>query len=437
MIDIIHVFYSYIADFFKIWIVLIGILNQKPVKNKKTIGTVAIIQCILLLIAGIFRKQNPDIVTALYPLMLMIAVCFIFEGKLFKKLAYTILSYLFILFLDACILGICTAIYKYPEVNSRYYEIVSLFYTVISLLPLSFIAWIMKSRRKAYPIILSKRIYVLLFTGASTGILFITALLVSLNTKIPNSGRRLLIIITIVLVISYFAACAMMIFVTESRDSYKNLSLISQSIIESQQKYYTLVSEKQQEIHSIRHEMKNHLACIRGLYQADKLFEMEEYMSQLIEASNTSAYFIDTGNDIVNAILNDAQSRYKKDHIAIRLEGCFPEKLKIAPMDLCVIFANIISNAVEAIQKIAQNDDAIRYIDVKISTYKDDLYIDIKNPIGNSAEIISGELTTTKKDKSLHGFGVKNVIQRVQNYQGTFHFRVENNQFLVEIMMKN
>ncbi len=437
MVDIIHVFYSYIADFLKIWIVMIGMLDLKPIRNRRVYVAEVVIQCVLLTLAGIVRKNVPDIVTSLYPLMLIIAICFIFEGKLLKKLAYTLLSYLFILFLDACIIGICSAIYKYPELNSQNYEIVSFFYTILSLVPLSLVVWIKKRRRRTYPIILSKKIYVLLFTGASTGILFITALLVSLNTKISSSGRRLLIIITIILVISYFVACAMMIFVTESRDSYKNLSLISQSIIESQQKYYLLVSEKEQEIHSLRHEMKNHLACIRGLYQADKLSEMEEYMSQLIEASNTSASLFDTGNDIVNAILNDAQSRYKNDHIAIHLEGGFPAKLQIAPMDLCVIFANIISNAVEAIQQIPLIDDTVRYIDVRISTYKNDLYIDVKNPVGRNVEAIDGNLITTKKEKSLHGFGVKNVIQRVQKYQGSFHYNVKDNQFCVEIMMKN
>ena len=32
----------------------------------------------------------------------------------------------------------------------------------------------------------------------------------------------------------------------------------------------------------------------------------------------------DTGNDIVNAILNDAQSKYKSQRIFLRLTGGFP-----------------------------------------------------------------------------------------------------------------
>jgi sensor histidine kinase regulating citrate/malate metabolism len=183
--------------------------------------------------------------------------------------------------------------------------------------------------------------------------------------------------------------------------------------------------------------MKNHLACIRSLYQADKLSEMECYINELVETSNIQIDLFDTGNDIVNAILNDAQSRFRKDNIKIRLEGGFPQELYVTPMDLCVIFANLISNAVEAVQGMENVQNSIRYIDVKISSYKNDLYIDVKNPTDKNIRLSGGSLITTKKDKTLHGFGIKNVIQRVEKYRGTYHFKLENNQFYVEIIMKN
>jgi sensor histidine kinase regulating citrate/malate metabolism len=313
-----------------------------------------------------------------------------------------------------------------------------MFFSMINVITLGVFAWIKQSRKRAViQMHISRRIYALLFSGAGTGILMIAGLLVRSNSKVTETARRAMMIATVVVTLSYCAACLMMIFVTESRDNYKALSLISQNIIESQQQYYTLVNEKQQEIRSIRHEMKNHLACIRSLYLSDKLPEMEQYIRQLIETSEYSAGLFDTGNDIVNAILNDAQSRYQKDHIAIRLEGGFPPVLYIAPMDLCVIFANLISNAVEAILKMDKREENNQCIDVKISSYKDDLYIDVKNPTAREVMLSGGRLMTTKNDKSLHGFGVQNVIQRVEKYHGTYQFHMDQDRFMVEIFMKN
>lgn len=437
MNDIIHLFYSYFVDFIKMWIILFGLLNYVPLKKKRVYIITGIIQCILLIFAGLLRRYSVDAVTIFNVCMLLLSTCFLFEGNFLKKFTYSLLSYTLILFLEICVIGIASALNMYSKADNSYYILMRLFYKTVIFIPLLLLILVKRKRKRSSRLKISKSIYVLLFIGAGTGIFFISALLVSLNDKISDNGRKLLIVITIIIVITYCLVCFTMMLITESRDNYKSLSLISQSIIESQQKYYILVNEKQQEIHSIRHEMKNHLACIHGLYQSNKIPEMEAYLKQLIEASNLPNDLFDTGNDIVNAILNDVQSRYRAENIIIRLEGGFPQELYIAPMDLCVIFANIITNSVEAIQRIDPKEEENYYVDVKIGSYKDDLYINVNNPMTEEIEVYNGVLITSKQDKNLHGFGVKNVIDRVKKYQGTYNFVIKDNQFFVEILMKN
>lgn len=436
MTDIIHVFSTSLPQMVKLWLVLWGLMNFTPVKKKYVYSLSGISVSVLLVILGIYRRYYWDLVTSLCLILVLVAVCFLFDENIFKKIIYSLLVYTFILFLDTCIIGIGSALDCYPDKNSRFYELGVFLYSMIGLVLLAVLVWLKRKKiGEALPIRVTKRIYALMFTGACTGILFIIAIMASLNSRISDMGRRTMLVITIILFISYFAACLMIIIITESRDNYKALSLINQRVIESQQQYYTLVNEKQKEIRSIRHEMKNHLACIHGLYQTDKLPEMEQYISQLIEAYDISNDLFDTGNDIVNAILNDAQSRNRKKGIILRVEGGFPEELHIASMDLCVIFANMVSNAVEAIERLEKKDNS--FIDIRISSYKDELYIDVHNPVGNSIEIFEGRLMTSKKDKNLHGFGVKNIIQRVKKYQGTYEYKIENDYFTVEIYMKN
>lgn len=432
MSNIAYVFSGGIIDIMTLVLVLWGIMNIPFIDNRKIIGITGVMMALLLLFICIFFRDNLDILMILETCVVVLMVCFLFQGNIFKLIAYSLLAYLLALFLCICLSGIGSVM------NISREDMLSLkLYNIAAILLIGIIAFIRQRKRNRLQFHLSKRIYALLFAGAGTGIMMIGGLLVDANSRTGERARRIVLVVTIIIMMTYCAACIMMVFITESRDSYKALSKISQSVIDAQQQYYTVVNEKQQEIRSIRHEMKNHLACIRGLYKADKLPEMEEYINQLIETSSSTEDLLDTGNDIVNAILNEVQSRYRKERIAIRLEGGFPPQLYIAPMDLCIVIANIITNAVEAIQRIESKNDDYRYVDLKISSFKDELYIDVRNPIDHKIHIMNGRPVTDKKDRNSHGFGINNVIQRVEKYKGTFHYHIKNNYFFVEINMKN
>lgn len=434
MKDVVFVYYIYLVDFIELWLVLWGIMHFSPVKKKLVYTIVGLLHCLLLLVMGIFYADNTGSVTIFSTLLLITSICFLFQGSFFKKFKYSLLCYVLILLWDACTYNVVDL--SGHEFSNGNLPRIILNTATISILGI--IVFIRKKIKRTYvQVHISRRIYALLFSGAGTGALVLAALLVGSNDKVTESARKALVVIVIIVVISYCAACLMMIVVSESRDNYKVLSQINQNVIEAQQEYYILVNDKQQEMRSIRHEMKNHLSCIHGLYKANKLIEMEHYLEDIIEASNVAIDLFDTGNDIVNAILNDAQSKYKNNNIMIRLEGGFPKNLEVASMDLCVIFANIISNAIEAILKIERKESDIYYVDVRISSFKDDLFIDIKNPTNNIAEEVNGNLITSKNDKSLHGFGIKNVIHRVEKYQGSINYKYENHFFYVEINIKN
>lgn len=434
MKDIGFVFYNYIVDCIKLSLFLIGIMNFRLNRKKNIYIGIGALQIIAVITSGLLIYQYQYSIMGLLSIFIIISICFILEGNFFRKLTYSILAYALILLLNAIIISLINMAGK--SIISD--QLLKLFNNILNIIIIGLAVLI---RRRKNNIVtqtnLSRKVYLLLFAGAGTGTFVLTALLINTNSNVTEKVRLVMTAVTIIVIIIYCLVCLMLFFITESRDNYKALSLINQSVIESQQQYYLLVHEKQEEMRSIRHEMRNHLACIRGLYNANKLSEMEIYINQLVEESGAPDDLFDSGNDIVNAILNDAKSRYWKENIVIRLEGGFPEQLNIAPMDLCVIFANAISNAVEAIQRMEHKVDAIHYIDIKIGSYKEDIFIDIKNPTDSKLNIQNGKLLTSKKDKKHHGFGVKNIIQRVEKYQGNVDFSCNNNVFTVEIFMKN
>lgn len=437
MRDVIYCFFSYIIDFIKIWMVLWGIMGFRLTKNYQFYAIISVLQFILISISTIYYTQNTDLIAGLWTIMVIISSSLYFEGKFLKKLFYSLLAHSLILFLDACLMGVA-ALYANKTGHEFINETVAIYiytsFSVVILISIFLIKrFFLQTRVQVH---ISKRIYTLLFAGALTGVMIIAALAAQNNDDMPINGRRLVVIVTIVAIIAYNVACIMMIVITESRDNYRMISIVSQNIIESQQQYYSLVNEKQQEMRSIKHEMRNHLSCIYGLYQSNNSNEMELYLKDLIDTSYNSETLFDTGNDIVNAVLNDAQSRCRKDNIVIQLDGGFPKPLYLSAMDLCAIFANIVSNAVEAIQRMDRAWDITEFIYIEIRSFKEDIYINITNPIGINKFNVKN-LTTSKSNKETHGFGVKNMLRSVEKYQGSANYEIIDQQMKLEIELKN
>lgn len=437
MKDVLYCFFVYLMDFLKMWMVLWGIMNFKLTRNYKEYILVTVPQVIFIFISAFYYEKNPDISANIWSIMVIIFTGLYFEGKFIKKLIYSLLAYSLIVFLDACLMFGASLFTDQAGLEFLNESISIYIYSGFNIITLLIIVIIKKFRpHSKTPIHISKRIIMLLFAGALTGVMILAALVAQSNDNMPLNGKRLVVLVTIIAIVAYNITCIMMIVITESRDNYRTISIVSQNIIESQQQYYSLVNEKQQEMRSIRHEMRNHLSCIYGLSQSKKADEMEQYLKELIDTSYNSETLFDTGNDIVNAILNDAQSRCKSDNIILRLQGGFPHSLHISAMDLCAIFANVISNAVEAIQRMDRSLETSEFVDIQIRSFKEDLYIDVVNPIGNNSVNVKN-LTTSKSNKEAHGYGVKNMMRSVDKYQGSVNYKIKDQKMILEIELKN
>lgn len=428
----------YVIELIKNMIVLWGLVDF-PLKKKKNNYLIPLFSIVLIIIlTQIFKVDMASLMEIILPILTVFSVTFILDGRLLKKLSYSILTFICIAFFDICVGGILSLFLNLTLKDFTNQTNLNMLASSFAILIFGIASVLKRKRKKHYGFLpISKNIYALIFALACTGVFFVGGLMITSLPGADDNIRKFVLIFILVFSFAAFTVSFMLVFVSKSRDTYKVLSQINQDIIASQQRYYSLANDKQQEIRSIRHEMKNHFSCIDALYRNGKLNEMHEYINQMIGQTEEFEEFFETGNDIVNAILNDAESRYSKEGIRIRLEGAFPKDIKITSMDLCVIFANAINNAIEAIKKI--NDDSIirYYIDVKISSYKDDLFIDFINPIGEKVLIEDGRLFSTKQDKSYHGFGTANMKQRVEKYGGTIEYNSESNMFYVHINLRN
>ena len=98
-----------------------------------------------------------------------------------------------------------------------------------------------------------------------------------------------------------------------------------------------------------------------------------------------------------------------------------PEELSIADTDLASLLGNALDNAIEGVQNAAG-----KKITLRCRMDKGLLMLRLENPAG---EEISPDLSTTKADKSSHGFGIHGMREIAERYGGTLSVGVKDGKF--------
>ncbi|WP_027623807.1 sensor histidine kinase [Clostridium lundense] len=205
------------------------------------------------------------------------------------------------------------------------------------------------------------------------------------------------------------------------------------NIFKLQSKYYETLEKEQKNIRKIRHDMNNHLQIIGTYLNNGNLEEGKKYLESLscVVNDNTTKFFCT--NDIINAVINNKYILIKENNIKNEISISIDEISKINNMDLCSIFANTFDNAIEACLKIKEPSQ--RYIAVKARYNKGYFIYNINNTKNNAVLTDNKRYFTDKNNKELHGWGLQNVTDIVNKYNGDIEISHTDNEFSVLIII--
>lgn len=238
--------------------------------------------------------------------------------------------------------------------------------------------------------------------------------------------RRLVIIACIVLAFFVVSLCILYINVADSRKKLAEINALNEKCIEYQKNYYTSIMKKDEELRAFKHDVNKHIAALRVLLREKRYEEMEEYIDVTGEHSKTD-YIYKTGNLIADYIINaKVQEVLKQAPLTVKIVGKFPRDMKLGNTEICIVLANILDNAKEAILEYSGD----KILEVEIRNYRERLFITVKNS-SPKREYEYG--VSTKKDKENHGYGMKNVHRIIEKYDGSIEMKWEENMFITEI----
>ena len=174
---------------------------------------------------------------------------------------------------------------------------------------------------------------------------------------------------------------------------------------------------------SIKHDMKNHLMVILSYLNDQDPEEAKKYISQILNKLNAVHSYIETGNSLMNHILNEKLSLARDKGIDIKAEVENLEFSKMESVDFSALLTNMLDNAIEACVEESE-------IRVAISRRREYETIVVKNRIKSSVLETNPNLETTKEDKAEHGKGVAQIRQITEKYDGMCDFYEEDGFFV-------
>lgn len=220
--------------------------------------------------------------------------------------------------------------------------------------------------------------------------------------------------------------------------SEKNIILAESNEVIKQQlvfqsEYYKKFGECIEETRKGEHDLRHHLNTVLGLIQQKNGEKVEKYISELLGNRLNISDILYCGNDAVNAILGYYANICKLEAIDLTIKTMVPHDLEIDETDLCVVFGNILENALEACRRITFGEKTIKLSSQFISNK---LFIAVDNCFSGDIRLKNGRYLSKKRNEET-GIGIISVVAIAEKYDGEASFKVDDQIFRVSVVLVN
>lgn len=415
----------------------VKLTSEKPCNKKNYMYILSFCVLYTLIMTLIDQFMFSPFITIPFSVLLTFTATFaVSTENVSHKICASLITWFFMSALNcvtACLVIICTS--GFSDIQSSLSLIsgignIRTFYLFISKLLQLFVVLALKNGFRDF-IFLSKKSINLL--SAVTGISY--ALMLASTDLIAAKSLRTLRL-TVALLLSFIIAAVAVAVVTVSKDSKhrsrereSELSSLTSSFLE---KNYNDINNSQEIIYKQVHDFKNHLKTVSGMLP--EASPAKEYISELLEVSYQKAGRCNSGNDVIDSVINCKMTEAVSKGIRLTYKINLTSRLNIPMIDICAILSNQLDNALEA----NENADSTspRSIDVEIFQKNSLIFFKVSNTVSENPFKYSETLSTTKENKALtHGFGIKIIRDTVERHNGSLKMDYTDNRFVSVAMI--
>lgn len=173
------------------------------------------------------------------------------------------------------------------------------------------------------------------------------------------------------------------------------------------------------------HEMKRILTIALEFLKDKEYEKASEFLGKFADAKAFSSdNYVYCDNMILNYLLNRKITQCNARHINVE---CFVHGVidGIEDVDMYILVENLIDNAMEAcIQSKKRKIDFVMYGDEEY------IGINIGNTTKGNVLKNNPHMNTTKSDKHIHGYGIQNIRDVVERYNGKIKYQANSENYI-------
>ena len=225
-------------------------------------------------------------------------------------------------------------------------------------------------------------------------------------------------------------------YYTRLSEHYRKTTEYQQFYMQSELDYFMQYKQNQEETIRFRHDIRNNLLCVREMLQSGKTEDTRKYLEELLETTDTLRNKYITGDEMLDCIIGVKAGTMAEKGIRFRLEGVLAGGLRWKVMDVCVVFANALDNAMEACEQLPPEE---RVITMTIKSTPQFWLISFQNPVAKDVDTSllfrKNGGYTSKSNTAQHGIGTYNMKRVVESYGGMLKATCQGAVFTLEIMI--
>ena len=205
---------------------------------------------------------------------------------------------------------------------------------------------------------------------------------------------------------------------------------IENDMLQMEGKRYRELREYMEETRTLRHDFRQHINIISGLFHSGQTEKLSNYLTEYTETIGESLVSY-CANQAVDAIAAHYDTLAAAQETTISWSLDLPQELAVLETDYCAVFGNLVENALRAVKNLPVEQREISVTSQMLSDLM--LGLSVRNPY--AGEIRFGKTGLPHSSREEHGIGLSSVRNTAKKYHGSLDMTATDGIFSAVVLM--
>ncbi len=254
---------------------------------------------------------------------------------------------------------------------------------------------------------------------------------INVDWEIGYSIDTLVLMMALIIVLLLITICIAVVL------RYQMTLKINKLLITNERKMkadYEVLRNEMVRINKLNHDKRYEIEMLRQyILDRDDKTKFTYIQEQSILYNNVQKNGTWTGFFMIDYLIDKMIQNCEEGNVIVKTEITFAS-IPIEEYDFFRVLANLFENAVEAVMKCEYSN---RFIALKMQSFNNNFRLYIENGYIEEPKKIGDKFISRKREEKEHGWGIENVKEIVEKYNGDMKIEYQDKKFIVDIMFMN